>query len=76
MIVTALGSLTEFNITIDNGISHMLSFSNNKTFIFYNHSSIKFMPHNKNSKIFDCKLNNKEINTLKFEEILKFIENS
>ena len=76
MIVTALGSLTEFNITIDNGISHMLSFSNNKTYIFYNESSKKFMPHNKNCSVFDCKLNNKEINTLKFEEILKFIENN
>ena len=32
MLVTALGSLTKFNITIDNGISHMLSFSNNKKF--------------------------------------------
>ena len=74
MIVTALGSLTEFNITIDNGISHMLSFSNNKTYIFYNESSKKFMPQNKNCSVFDCKLNNKKINALKFEEILKFIE--
>jgi len=76
MIVTALGSLTEFNITIDNGISHMLSFSNNKTYIFYNHSSKKFMPHNKNCSVFDCKLNNTEINNLKSEEIIKFIENN
>jgi len=76
MIVTALGSLTEFNITIDNGISHMLSFSNNKTFIFYNDFSKKFMPYSENCKIFDCKLNNKKIDTLKFEEILKFIENN
>ena len=34
MIVTAMGSLTEFNISIDNGISHMLSFSNSKNYIF------------------------------------------
>ena len=76
MIVTALGSLTEFNITIDNGISHMLSFSNNKSYIFYNNYSKKFMPSNKNSIIFDCKLNNKKIDTLSFEEILKFIKNN
>ena len=76
MIVTALGSLTEFNITIDNGISHMLSFSNNKTYIFYNHSSKKFMPHNENCSVFDCKLNNIQINNLKSEEIIKFIENN
>ena len=47
-----------------------------KTYIFYNHSSKKFMPHNKNCSIFDCKLNDKKINTLKFEEILNFIENN
>ena len=76
MTVTALGALTEFNITIDNGISHMLSFSNNKNYIFYNDYSKKFMPHNKKSVVFDCKLNNKKIDTLKFEEILKFIENN
>jgi hypothetical protein len=76
MIVTALGALTEFNISIDNGISHMLSFSNNKNYIFYNDFSKKFMPYNKNSKVFDCKLNNKKIDTLNYEEILKFIENN
>ena len=76
MFVTALGALTEFNITIDNGISHMLSFSNNKSYNFYNDYSKKFMPLNQNSKIFDCKLNNKKIDGLSFQEILKFIENN
>lgn len=76
MFVTALGSLTEFNITIDNGISHMLSFSNNKSYNFYNDYSKKFMPLNQNSKIFDCKLNNKKIDGLSFQEILKFIDNN
>ena len=76
MFVTALGSLTEFNITIDNGISHMLSFSGNKNYIFYNDYSKKFMPTNKNSIIYDCKLNNKKIDLLSFEEIFKFIKNN
>ena len=76
IFVTALGSLTEFNITIDNGVSHMLSFSGNKNYYFYNDYSQKFKPNNKNSVIFDCKLNNHRIDLLKFEEILEFIKNN
>ena len=73
MIVTALGKLTEFNISIDNGISHMLFFSNNKNYIFYNENSQKFKPITESTFIYDCKLNNKEINDLKAEEIIDFI---
>ena len=76
MIVTALGSLTKFNITIDNGISHMLSFSNNKNYIFFNISSKKFQPMNNNSIIYDCNLNNSSIDKLTSEEIIKFIEDN
>ncbi len=76
MLVTALGSLTKFNITIDNGISHMLSFSNNKTYIFYNISSKKFQPMNHNCIIYDCSLNNSSIDTLSSEEIINFVENN
>lgn len=76
MIVTALGSLTEYNITIDNGISHMLSFSNNKNYIFYNESSDKFKPASDKSVIFDCKLNNTTINSLKSDQIIEFIINN
>ena len=74
MLVTALGSLTKFNITIDNGISHMLSFSNNKNYIFFNNSSKKFQPMNNNSVIYDCSLYNSSIDKLSSEEIIKFIE--
>uniref|UniRef100_UPI003F866193 hypothetical protein n=1 Tax=Candidatus Pelagibacter sp. HIMB1715 TaxID=3413369 RepID=UPI003F866193 len=74
MIVTALGELTEFNITIDNGISHMLSFSNNKNFIFYNENSEKFKPLSKLSVIYDCKLNSTKINFLKANKIIEFID--
>tara|TARA_B100000427_G_C15513452_1_gene597183 strand:- start:1590 stop:2582 length:993 start_codon:yes stop_codon:yes gene_type:complete len=73
MMVTALGSLTKFNITIDNGISHMLSFSNNKNYIFYNNSSTKFMPLNNNSFIFDCSFKNTTIDKISKEEIINFI---
>ena len=76
MLVTALGALTKFNITIDNGISHMLSFSNNKNYIFYNHSSQKFLPLNGQSFAFDCKLNNTSIDQLSAEKIIEFIQNN
>ena len=76
MIVTALGSLTEFNITIDNGISHMLSFSNNKNYIFYNENSDKFKPASDKSIIFDCKSSNTKISSLKFDQIIEFVNNN
>ena len=76
MIVTALGSLTEYNITIDNGISHMLSFSNNKNYIFYNKSSDKFKPASDNCIIFDCKLNNTKISSLKYDQIIEFVNSN
>ena len=76
MMVTALGSLTSFNITIDNGISHMLSFSNNKNYIFYNNFSEKFRPLSNNNIIYDCKINNRTIEKLTHKEIINFINNN
>ena len=76
MLVTALGSLTKFNITIDNGISHMLSFSNNKNYIFYNNSSEKFRPLNDNSIIYDCSFHSTSIDNLSSEKIIDFVENN
>jgi hypothetical protein len=73
IIVTAMGSLTEFNISIDNGISHMLSFSNSKNYIFFNRSSEKFKPSNNNSAIYDCEKTDKNIDKLSSEEIIDFI---
>ena len=73
MMVTAIGSLTEFNISIDNGISHMLSFSQNKNYIFYNERSEKFKPVHEKNYVYDCKLNNTKIDSLKSEEIIRFI---
>lgn len=73
MIVTALGSLTEFNISIDNGISHMLSFASKRIFIFYDKKSEKFRPHKPDTFIFDCEKQNKKINDLTSKEILEFI---
>ena len=73
MMVTAMGALTEFNISIDNGISHMLSFSNSKNYIFFNKSSEKFRPSNNNSAIYDCEKTDKKIDKLTSEEIINFI---
>ena len=76
IMVTALGSLTSFNITIDNGISHMLSFSNNKNYIFYNDFSEKFRPLCDNTIIFDCKSNDQTIEKLTHKEIINFVNNN
>ncbi len=73
MLVTALGSLTKFNITIDNGISHMLSFSGSKNYIFYNNSSNKFQPFDKKNFIYDCSLNNTSIDKMSSDKIIEII---
>ena len=73
MLVTALGSLTKFNITIDNGISHMLSFSGSKNYIFYNNSSIKFQPFDKKNFIYDCSLNNTSIDKISSDKIIEIV---
>ena len=73
MLVTALGSLTKFNITIDNGISHMLSFSGSKNYIFYNNSSNKFQPFDKKNFIYDCSLNNTSIDKMSADKIIEII---
>ena len=73
MMVTALGNFTEFNITIENGISHMLSFSKTKNYKFCNDSAYKFKPLNNNTIIYDCEKTNKKINELTSEEIINFI---
>jgi hypothetical protein len=74
ILVSALGMLTSFNISIDNGISHMLSFSNNNNYIFFNKHSEKWKPANNSSFLYDCSQNNTEIDMLTSEQIIEFIE--
>ena len=76
MLVTALGSLTKFNISINNGISHMLSFSQNKNFLFFNEQSEKWRPENDETYIYDCKKKDLKIDKLTSDEIINFIENN
>ena len=76
MLVTALGSLTKFNISINNGISQMLSFSQNKNFVFFNEQSEKWKPENDKTFIFDCKHSSTTIDKLSCDEIINFLENN
>ena len=74
-LVIALGKRMEFNITIDNGVMHMLGLSEKKLFCFFNKDSEKFKPLSKNVFVYDCKKQGKKINLLKSEEIIQFINN-
>ena len=74
ILVTALGKLTKFNILINNGVSHMLSFSENKNFIFFNEQSKKWKPANNHTYVYDCNLNNTSINKLSSDTIIEVLE--
>ena len=73
-LVIALANKMDFNISIDNGVMHMLGLADKKLFCFFNKNSEKFKPIEKNVHIFDCELKNKKIDTLKSQEIITFIE--
>ena len=74
ILVTALGKLTKFNILINNGVSHMLSFSQNKNFIFFNEQSEKWKPANDHTYVYDCKVNNTKIDKLSSDTIIEILE--
>ena len=52
----------------------MLSFSQNKNFLFFNKYSEKWKPENNHSYIYDCKKNNITIDKITSNEIINFIE--
>ena len=74
ILVTALGKLTKFNILINNGVSHMLSFSQNKNFIFFNEQSEKWKPANDHTYVYNCKVNNTKIDKLSSDTIIEVLE--
>jgi ADP-heptose:LPS heptosyltransferase len=74
-LVIALGKKMNFNITINNGVMHMLGLSKKKLFCFFEGDSDKFKPLSKNIFVYDCKKQDKKINLLKSEEIIEFINN-
>ena len=75
-LVIALGKKMKFNISINNGVMHMLALSERKIFCFFDENSEKFKPIAKDALIYDCQKLNKKINLLKSEEIIKFITNN
>ena len=72
-LVIALADNMEFNITINNGVMHMLGLSNKKLFCFFDKDSKKFKPLRKNVFIYDCE--DEKINTklLTSNKIVDFI---
>ncbi len=76
ILVTALGKLTKFNILINNGVSHMLSFSQNKNFIFFNEQSKKWKPANDHTFVYDCSKYNTTIDKISSDTIIDFLENN
>jgi len=76
MLVTALGSLTEFNISINNGIYHMLNYSNKKTYMFAADLSEKFKSLHQDFKIFNGKAKKMPLSKLSSSQIINFIENN
>ena len=52
----------------------MLSFSNNKNYIFFNEQAEKWKPANNLSFLYDCKQKNTQIDKLTSKHIIDFIE--
>ena len=73
-LVIAIANKMAFNITIDNGVMHMLTLANPKLFAFFNKSSDKFKPIKNNSFVYDCEKNKETIDNLDSQKIIEFIE--
>ena len=52
----------------------MLSFSQNKNFIFFNEQSEKWKPANDHTYVYDCKVNNTKIDKLSSDTIIEVLE--
>ena len=75
ILVTALADKTDFCISINNGIMHMMSLSKTKLFIFFDENSEKFKPISNNAFSYDCSHNNTKVNNLTSNQIINFIRN-
>jgi ADP-heptose:LPS heptosyltransferase len=73
-LVVAIANKMSFNVSIDNGVMHMLSLTDPKLFVFFNKSSEKFKPIKNNSFVYDCEKNKETINNLETKKIVEFIE--
>jgi ADP-heptose:LPS heptosyltransferase len=72
-LVIALANSMEFNVTIDNGVMHMLGLSSKKLFCFFYKNSKKFKPLRNNVFIYDCEDENTNIKLLTSKKIIEFI---
>ena len=72
-LVIALANKMEFNITIDNGVMHMLGLSSKKLFCFFYKNSRKFKPLRENVFIYDCEDEKTNIKLLTSKKIIEFI---
>ena len=71
----ALSNQMKFNISIDNGVAHLLSLSKSKTFCFYPGNAEKFKPQKSNFFAYNCK-NYDHMQKLKSKNIINFIESN
>ena len=74
LLVTAIGNETKFNISVNNGIMHMLSLSTNNLIIFFDENSDKFKPIRKNIHFYDCKKLNTSVGKLKSHQIINYVK--
>ncbi len=72
-LLVALSNLMEFNITIDNGVAHLLSLSKTKTFAFYPGNADKFKPLKETFLGYNCK-DYSEMSSLSADKVINFIE--
>jgi len=73
-LVMAIANKMIFNISIDNGVMHMLSLTDPKLFVFFNKNSDKFKPIKNNSFVYDCEKNKETIDNLDSQKIIEFVE--
>ena len=72
-LVTCLGERMDLNITIDNGIMHMLSLTKVPIISLFGPTDpLKFAPSHKNSKVLDSKkiYNSKNVSDITVEDVL------
>ena len=74
VLVIAIANKMSFNISIDNGVMHMLTLASPKLIVFFNKSSEKFKPIKNNSFVYDCEKNKETIDNLDSQKIIEFIE--
>ena len=71
-LLIAIANKMDFNLSIDNGVSHLLALSKSKTFCFYPGNAEKFKPQKQNFYTYNCD-NYDGVQKLKSEEIIKFV---